>query len=68
MNKKQHKARHEKLHKMLDELTADFIKHTGKRPSITPLLEFMEWSFVQTQTPHDLIDDKEDNNGSNRYL
>jgi len=49
MDEKEHKKRHQLLHKKLDELVADFIQETGKRPSQANILELMEWSFVQTQ-------------------
>ena len=48
-----HKKRHVELHRMFDELIADFIAVTGKLPSQTALLELMEWSFKQTTEPHD---------------
>ena len=51
MNEKEHKKRHELLHKMFDELIADFIKHTSKLPSQTTLMELMSWSFEQTKEP-----------------
>lgn len=51
MNYKEHKERHTKLHRSLDELAADFITHTGKRPSNSTLLEFMEWSAQQMENP-----------------
>jgi hypothetical protein len=44
-----HRARHVLLHKHLDELLADFIRHTRKRPSETTMLEFLEWSAGQTK-------------------
>ena len=48
-----HKARHEFLHRCLDELIADFIDHTGELPSKTSLLALMEWSHEQTQFPRE---------------
>lgn len=51
MTKKVHKEIHKGLHKNLDELLGDFIYHTGKLPSKTTLMEFMEWSFEQTKNP-----------------
>lgn len=51
MDKEEHKQRHEILHKELDELLADYIRHTGKPISNTTLLELMEWSFKQTKKP-----------------
>lgn len=47
----EHKERHELLHNHLDELIADFIKHTSKLPSKTSLIEFLEWSYEQTINP-----------------
>ena len=46
-----HKLRHVELHKMLDELVADYIKHVRELPSRTILLEFMKWSHEQTFNP-----------------
>lgn len=37
------------LHKMLDELVADFISKTGQRLSKTTVLNFVKWSYEQTQ-------------------
>lgn len=48
----EHKARHVELHKSLDELLADFIRHNpGKYPSETTILEFLRWSNEQTTNP-----------------
>ncbi len=46
-----HKARHVSLHHSLDELTADWIRHTGKRPSENTVLDLIEWSHKQTESP-----------------
>lgn len=46
-----HQERHLELHKMLDELAADFISHTNKFPGSTTLMEFMKWSYQQTINP-----------------
>jgi len=51
MNPEQHKKRHEELHKCLDELVADFILHSEKRPSETSVMELMQWSHNQTINP-----------------
>jgi len=48
-----HKARHVELHKMLDELAADFISQTGKRLNNSTCIELLEWSYQQTQQPTD---------------
>lgn len=47
----QHRARHVMLHKMLDELLADWITHTNKLPSQSTCMELMEWSYAQTIEP-----------------
>jgi len=51
MNEKEHKGRHEELHKYLDELVADFIQNTGAILSKTTVIELMDWSFAQTKKP-----------------
>jgi len=49
MDSEKHRRRHEMLHKHLDELLADFIMATGKRPSETSIFELLEWSHAQTK-------------------
>jgi hypothetical protein len=51
MTYEEHKKRHQELHSAFDELLADFIYHTGKLPSGTTLMEFMDWSHQQTIDP-----------------
>lgn len=51
MTKEGHKQRHVELHQSLDELLADFIGHTGRLPSETPLSDFVLWSYEQTVSP-----------------
>lgn len=51
MTNEEHKQRHVELHKKFDELLADFIGHTGRLPSETNLIEFMNWSYRQTLDP-----------------
>lgn len=46
-NQKDHLKRHKELHKFLDELVADFIEHTDKRPSTATVIELMQWSSSQ---------------------
>jgi hypothetical protein len=46
-----HKARHAELHHALDELVADWMCHTGRRPSSATVLELMQWSKGQTENP-----------------
>ena len=52
----QHKARHVELHQALDELVADFIRHTKRLPSRTPLSDLLSWSFEQTLNPTEVDD------------
>jgi len=49
--KKQHKERHKLLHEYLDELIGDYITQRSKGLSATSLLEFVEWSYLQTLNP-----------------
>lgn len=52
MTREQHIERHELLHKMFDELVADYLVwNPGKVPSNTTMLEIMAWSFRQTKEP-----------------
>lgn len=51
MDRKEHIEKHIMLHKYLDELSADHIRHTGKIPSKTTLMELMGWSYEQTKDP-----------------
>ncbi len=48
---KNHKLRHQELHKSFDELMADFISHTDGLPSKTTLSVLMKWSYEQTLNP-----------------
>lgn len=54
MDKIEHKLRHQELHKMLDELIADYILHTNKLLSNTTLIELIKWSYEQTIKPMEL--------------
>ena len=51
MTQQEHKDRHFELHQRLDELLADYIGSTGRLPSETTLMEFLEWSYRQTIEP-----------------
>jgi hypothetical protein len=51
---KLHKQRHVLLHNELDELLADFLWSTGKRPSQTTIFELLQWSCAQSQKPDPL--------------
>jgi len=44
-----HQERHIFLHKCLDELLADFIRNTGRLLSDTNLVDFLNWSHLQTK-------------------
>ena len=46
-----HKERHIELHKMLDELIADYITNTKGMPSQNTILDLMQWSHKQTEEP-----------------
>lgn len=48
MTHDEHTERHKLLHRELDELVADFIRHTQQLPSKTTLVEFLHWSHTQT--------------------
>jgi hypothetical protein len=51
----EHRARHVLLHKMLDELAADYFSHVREAmPSNTTLTQLMKWSYAQTIDPADL--------------
>jgi len=69
VTKETHRLRHVALHRMLDELVADFLRH-GVRfdlnkpmapcplPSNTTVADLMAWSHQQTIEPaHDEVDD-----------
>lgn len=51
LTQKEHKERHQELHRCFDELIADYITQTGKRLSNSTALEIMEWSYAQTKNP-----------------
>jgi len=51
LTKKEHIARHKKLHESFDELLADFVWNTNGLPHNTGLGEFLEWSYRQTIEP-----------------
>ncbi len=51
MTEEEHKQIHVDLHNSLDMLVADFIAHSKKLPSKTTLIEFMEWSHLQSLNP-----------------
>lgn len=46
-----HAARHKQLHQALDELVADWIKHTDGRPNTGRVIDLITWSHAQTLSP-----------------
>lgn len=63
-----HAERHKELHAALDELAADYINHTEKRPSKVALLEFMLWSASQMNTPSEKEENEEAHENKNDQL
>jgi hypothetical protein len=55
MTPEEHRKRHIKLHKALDELLADYLQHQRREafkvPSEITVLELMHWSHIQTANP-----------------
>ena len=54
MNERQHLERHQLLHKHLDELFADYIRHQeGSHGEFVkrPIMELMQWSNAQAGNP-----------------
>jgi hypothetical protein len=56
MTIEEHRARHVMLHKMLDELAADYLSQKGAegKPQLlaeTTLMELITWSYEQTLAP-----------------
>ena len=51
MTKEEHIKRHKKLHRALDELSADFMSKTGNLCSNSTILDLMKWSHEQTINP-----------------
>lgn len=47
----EHETRHETLHRALDELIADWMRHTDRRPSTSSVLDLMIWSSEQMASP-----------------
>ena len=60
MNFEEHRQRHIALHKALDELFADYIKHHSERHEFLkmPLGDFIAWSHTQTVLPDGGADDE----------
>lgn len=51
MTEDEHKQIRVLLHKKLDELVADFIEQTGKSLNESSIMELIEWSYRQAQSP-----------------
>ena len=48
----EHKLRHQQLHKALDELSTDFVRHNeGKLCSKITIMELIAWSYKQCEFP-----------------
>jgi hypothetical protein len=48
----EHRERHVLLHRMLDELGADYLfQNAGSLPSTTTMMDLMRWSHAQTLEP-----------------
>lgn len=45
------KKRHQELHQGLDELLACYLIQTKRTISQTPLMEFLKWSHLMTESP-----------------
>lgn len=51
MTREEHIEAHKELHRNLDMLVADLIKHTDKLPSTTSVFDLMKWAYEQTIDP-----------------
>ena len=51
MTDEEHKQRHIELHRMLDELVADYFTHTGKLFTSSSIMDLIQWSHQQTIQP-----------------
>lgn len=47
----EHKRIHDRLHRAMDELVADWMAHEKKPLLNRPIIELMKWSHAQTQNP-----------------
>jgi hypothetical protein len=55
MTPDEHRERHKLLHRYLDELLADFVRHSNGPVLGRTIEELMNWSFRQTETPDEEI-------------
>jgi hypothetical protein len=51
MTREEHIQRHRELHQSLDELLADFIRHTNKTPSGSTVMDLLKWSDSRVKNP-----------------
>lgn len=51
-----HKDIHIQLHRSLDQLAADFMRHTQQLPSKTSVMDLMKWASEQAKNPSELSD------------
>ena len=51
MTEEEHRQRHEVLHRMLDELVADWISHSTRLPGQATVMELMTWASKQAKAP-----------------
>jgi hypothetical protein len=52
MTKDEHRERHQLLHKMFDELAADYLlHHDSAHLTNTTLVQLLEWAYAQTLEP-----------------
>lgn len=52
VSEEKHKERHVLLHKCLDELLADYLRHhSGALLSETSIFQLTDWSLEQTRNP-----------------
>lgn len=51
MTTEEHKARHEELHRSLDELLADWLNNDATASSKRSVFDLLEWSYGQTRQP-----------------
>lgn len=49
----EHKQRHVELHRAFDELLSDWIGETESLPSKSTVMDLLNWSHAQTESPSD---------------
>jgi hypothetical protein len=66
LTRQQHIDRHKMLHKMLDELVADYARCTGRLYSTSSIMDLLQWSHEQTTNPtEEAIGERENRNNQN---